>query len=158
MNLRGLYPLLFSRPISSFLMNILCGSRHLLDLQSHRVFHGLPLGLAPPAAARLRSPRKLPSQALNHALLLHHRLPHRLLLLRVRSLKSLDVLGRLLPELGGLSLQAGEPGLGLLVQAVVLLRLRAFPQTGLIESVVVTDWGGVGEVLAEGLEILLQGD
>jgi hypothetical protein len=151
MSLLGLDPLLFCRPISSFLMNLLCIRRHLHSLSTHLVF--LPRGLAPPAA--IRSPRQLPPQPLDHPLLLHHRPPHRLLLLRMRSLKSLDVQARLLPELGGLGLHTGEPRLGLLVQAVVPLRLRAFLQAGLIEAVVVADRG---EVLAEGLEILLQGD
>jgi hypothetical protein len=152
MSLWGLDPLLFCRPISSFLMNLLCIPRHLHSLSTHLVF--LSLGLAPTAALR-SSPRQLPSQPLDHPLLVHHRPPHRLLLLGVRSLKSLDVLAGLLPELGGLSLHTGEPGLGLLVQAVVPLRLRAFLETRLIEAVVVADRG---EVLAEGLEILLQGD
>ena len=133
-------------------MNLLCIRRHLHSLSTHLVFHSQPL--APPAPLR-SSPRQLPPQPVNHPLLLHHRPPHRLLLLRVRSLKSLDVQASLLPELGGLGLQASEPGLRLLVQAVVPLRLRAFLETRLIEAVVVADRG---EVLAEGLEILLQGD
>lgn len=153
MSLWGLDPLLFCRPISSFLMNLLGIRRHLLGPSTHLVFHSQHRGLESPAA--LCSPRQLPPQPLDHPLLLHHRPPHRLLLLRVRSLKSLDVQARLLPELGGLSLHTGEPGLGLLVQAVVPLRLRAFLETRLIEAVVVADRG---EVFAEGLEILLQGD
>ena len=154
MSLWGLDPLLFCRPISSFLMNLLCIRRHLHSLSTHLLF--LPRGLAPPAA--LRSPRQLPPQPLDDPLLLHHRPPHRFLLLGVRSLKSLDVQARLLPELCGLGLHTDEPGLGLLVQAVVPLRLSAFLETRLIEAIVVADRGGVGEVLAEGLEILLQGD
>lgn len=61
----------------------------------------------------------------------------------------------MVPQLGGLSLQAGEPGFRLLVQAVILLGLRALLETGLIESVVVADRG---EVFPKGLEILLQRD
>lgn len=53
-------------------------------------------------------------------------------------------------------MQAGEPSFRLLVQAVILLGLRSFLETGLIEFVVVTDRGGVGEVFPKGLEILLQ--
>jgi hypothetical protein len=53
-------------------------------------------------------------------------------------------------------LQVGEPSFRLLVQAMILLGLRAFLETGLIEFVVVTYRGGVGEVFPKGLEILLQ--
>jgi hypothetical protein len=53
-------------------------------------------------------------------------------------------------------LQVGEPSFRLLVQAMILLGLRAFLETGLIEFVVVTDRGGVSKVFPECLEILLQ--
>ena len=79
----------------------------------------------------------------------------------MRPPKSLEFLARrveVLPQLAGLSLQAGDPGLRLLVQAVIPLGLRAFLQAGLIESVVVADRGGVGEVFPEGLEFPLQRD
>jgi hypothetical protein len=53
-------------------------------------------------------------------------------------------------------LQVGEPSFRLLVQAMILLGLRAFLETGLIEFVVVTDRGCVSKVFPKGLEILLQ--
>jgi hypothetical protein len=39
---------------------------------------------------------------------------------------------------------------------MILLGLRAFLETRLIEFVVVTDWGCVSKVFPKGLEILLQ--
>ena len=53
-------------------------------------------------------------------------------------------------------MQVGEPSFRLLVQAMILLGLRAFLETGLIEFVVVTDRGCVSKVFPKGLEILLQ--